>query len=262
MKNILTVFILGISFSFASAQEKDTTAADTASKDKSVTFEVKVGQDKDASDKKRCSSKFSVGFTIARIDLGLSRYLDNGSFTLSPENNFLDFEGWKTHNIGFEFFQLGYRFNNNFKIYLGAGLDWNHIRLEKNVSFQKDQPFLTPTEEDIDFKKNRLSSQYLRIPLSFQLRTNEDNNGKKFYFVAGPEVGFLLAGKQKQVSDERGKVKTKDDFNFDPFRYGGFVRMGYANIGLYTKYYLNDVFAKNQGPNDFRNISFGLTFGF
>jgi hypothetical protein len=246
------------------AQVKDSVKTDTLKKGKKVRIEVNIGSNEDKKDSthSKSSGKFSVGLTFARLDLGLSRYLDNGSFTLSPANDYLEFENWKTHNVGFEFFQMGYRFNNNFKIYLGAGLDWTHIRLKRNITFQKDKPTLSYVTEDIDFKKNRFSSQYLRVPLSFQLRTNDDEGGKRFYFVAGPEVGFLLNGKQKQVSDEGGKVKVKDDFNFEPFRYGGFVRLGYSNIGLYTKYYFNDVFAKGQGPADFRNIAFGLTVGF
>jgi len=259
MKYLITALILGAGLGPVSAQQ-DSTAADTVKKEKKVSVEVTLGTDKD--EKKKSSSDFFVGFTLSRFDIGFSRYLDNGSFTLSPQTDILEFEGWKTHNIGFEFFQMGYRFNPNFKVYIAGGLDWTHIRLKKNISFQKDQPELTYIDEDIDFKKNRFSSQYLRIPLSFQLRTNNDKKDKRFYFVAGPEAGFLLAGKQKQVSDERGKVKTKDDFNFAPFRYGGFVRMGYSNIGLYTKFYFNDVFAENQGPADFKNIVFGLTFGF
>jgi hypothetical protein len=260
MKCFFAAIILGGFISNAYAQGKDSTDVDTAKKAKKVSVEVKLGSDNDSKEKK--SSRFSAGFTLARFDIGLSRYLDHGSFTLSPENDFLEFESVKTHNIGFELLQMGYRFNSNFKIYLAAGIDWTHIRLKKNITFQKDQSVLTYQTEDIDFKKNRLSSQYLRIPLSFQFRTNDDEHGKKFYFVAGPEIGILLSGKQKQISDERGKVKVKDDFNFEPFRYGGFVRFGYANFGLYTKYYLSDVFAKNQGPQDFKNISFGLTFGF
>jgi len=259
MKFLITTLI--IAAGFQALAQKDSTAADTLKKDKRVSVEITVGTDKDKEKSKKISD-FSIGFTLSRIDLGLSRYLDHGSFTLSPETDFLEFEGWKTHNIGFEFFQMGYRFNPNVKVYIAGGLDWTHIRLKKNISFQKDQSELTPVTEDIEFKKNRFSSQYLRIPLSFQFRTNEDKNGKRFYFVTGPEIGFLLAGKQKQVSDERGKVKIKDDFNLAPFRYGGFVRLGYQNLGLYTKFYLNDVFAEKQGPADFKNLAFGLTYGF
>lgn len=208
------------------------------------------------------SSKFTFQFIAARIDLGLSTYTDKGSYDLSPANSYLERQTWKSSNFGFEFFQMGYRFNNYFKIYMGAGLDWNHMRLKQDITFQKDKPTLTYVTETVDFKKNRFSSQYLRIPLSFQLRTNDDRKGDKLNFVFGPEIGFLLNGKVKQVSTANGKDKFKDDFNLNPLRYGAFARVGYGGTGLYVKYYANDVFADGQGPKDFKNLSFGLMFGF
>lgn len=249
------------------SMDKNKALTDSTKTDrKTKTVIISIGESDNKQDKtdsvKRPSSRFSMQLTFARVDLGLSTYIDNGSFTLSPENGKLEHERWKTHNFGFELLQTGYRFNSYFKIYLAAGLDWNHIRLKQNVSIVPDQPVLTIKDEDIDFKKNRLSSTYLRIPLSFQIRGKDDQRGNKVYFVAGPEVGFLLNGKTKQVSKELGKVKYKDDFNFNPFRYGAFVRFGYDNIGLYAKYYANDVFADNQGPKDFRNFNFGLMVGF
>jgi hypothetical protein len=157
---------------------------------------------------------------------------------------------------------MGYRFNNNFKIYIGSGVDWTHMRLKKNITILPDQPMLDTVQENIDFKKNRFSSTYLRVPLSFQIRTNDDQKGNKMYFVFGPEIGFLVNGKTKQVSDERGKEKVKDDFNLNPFRYGAFARLGYDDFGIYVKYYNTDVFADNQGPKDLKNLNFGIMIGF
>ncbi|MBC8054547.1 MAG: PorT family protein [Sphingobacteriaceae bacterium] len=208
------------------------------------------------------SSKFSIQLTLSRLDLGLAKFTDNGSFTLKPKNQFLETETWKTNNIGFEFFQMGYRFNSNFKIYLGTGIDWTHMRLKQNVTLKPDEAMLDTVQESINFKKNRFSSTYLRVPLSFQIRTNDDQKGNKVYFVFGPEIGFLINGKVKQVSEEKGKQKVKDDFNLNPFRYGVFGRLGYDNFGLYVKYYNSDVFADNQGPKGFKNINFGIMFGF
>ena len=240
---------------------------DTLSKKKKtrITFEFgKKDTTKNDSTKKEIkpSSKFSAQFTFSRIDIGLSTYLDKGSFTLSPANSYLERETWKSSNFGFEFFQMGYRFNSYFKVYLAAGFDWNHMRLKENITFQKKQPTLTPVTETIEFKKNRFSSQYLRVPLAFQLRTKDDEKGNKLNFVFGPEIGILLNGKIKQVSSARGKEKFKDDYNLEPFRYGAFGRLGYGGMGLYAKYYFNDVFAEGQGPADFKNLSVGLMFGF
>ncbi|MBC7759407.1 MAG: outer membrane beta-barrel protein [Phormidesmis sp. FL-bin-119] len=252
---------------FAQDKKKDTVlviTADTLKNTNKKTITIRIGTgDKDTTEQKiKPSSKFSFQFVASRIDLGLSTYTDNGSFTLSPANSYLERETWKSSNFGFEFFQMGYRFNSYFKTYVGAGLDWNHIRLKQNITFQKDKPTLTYATEKIDYKKNRFSSQYLRIPLSFQLRTKDDKKGNKLNFVFGPEVGFLLNGKIKQVSKENGKDKSKDDYNFNPFRYGGFARLGYGGTGVYVKYYGNDVFADGQGPKDFKNLAFGLMLGF
>jgi opacity protein-like surface antigen len=251
---------------FGQETKKDTVliiTADTLKNDKkNITIKIGTSGEDTVEANKKPSSGFSFQFVAARFDIGLSTYLDRGSFTLSPANSYLERETWKSSNFGFEFFQMGYRFNSYFKIYAGAGLDWNHIRLKQNITFQKDQPTLTYVTEAVDFKKNRFSSQYLRIPLSFQLRTKDDRKGDKLNFVFGPEIGFLLNGKVKQVSSESGKDKFKDDYNFNPFRYGAFARIGYGGTGVYVKYYGNDVFADGQGPADFKNLSFGLMFGF
>src|SRR6185437_14104382 len=78
------------------------------------------------------SSGFHAGLTFTRFDLGLATLVDNGSFTLSPKNQFLDYRSWKTSTVGFDVIQFGYRFTDNFKINLSGGFDWTLIRLEKN----------------------------------------------------------------------------------------------------------------------------------
>ncbi|RZK81382.1 MAG: PorT family protein [Pedobacter sp.] len=205
-------------------------------------------------------ARFVGGITFTRFDLGFSKLIDNGDFTLSPTNDFLDYKASKTSTVSFDVLQLGYRFNSNFKIYLAGGFDWTLIRLKKDITMQKNSPVLTYVTEDIQFSKNRFSSSYVHIPLNFELRTKENDNGKRFYFVIGPEVSFLLNGKVKQISDERGKEKFKDDYNFEPFRYGGTVRIGYGGLGVFTKYYANDMFA-SAPQKGLKNLAFGITLG-
>lgn len=204
--------------------------------------------------------RFMGGFTFTRIDLGLSKLIDDGSFSLSPTNDFLDYEATRTSTVSFDVLQFGYRFNQNFKVYVAGGFDWTLIRLKKDITLLNEPQELSYLQEDIHFDKNRFSSSYVHIPLNFELRSKENDNGKRFYFVFGPEVGFLLNGKIKQISDERGKQKVKDDYHFQPFRYGGTVRLGYGGIGIFAKYYMNDMF-DSPAQKDLRNMSFGLTLG-
>ncbi|HWZ35701.1 MAG TPA: outer membrane beta-barrel protein [Mucilaginibacter sp.] len=208
------------------------------------------------------SSGFNFGVTFSRFDLGLTTLIDNGSFTLSPKNDFLDYRSWKSSNVGFDLLQFGYRFNPNFKVYLSGGFDWTLIRLRKDITIQRNAPALTYVTDSIHFSKNRFSSTYLRIPLSFEFRTKEYGNGKRFRFIVGPEAGLLLGGRVKQISSERGKQKFDDDYHFAKMRYGAFTRIGYGSMGLFAKYYFNDMFENSPAQAGLKNFAFGLTFGF
>lgn len=209
---------------------------------------------------KASKGRFIGGITLTRLDLGFSKLIDNGSFSLSPENDFLDYKAGKTSTVSLDMLQMGYRFNQNFKIYIAGGFDWTHIRLKKNITMKKNSPVLDYDTEDIQFSKNRFSSFYIHVPLNFELRTKENDNGKRFYFVFGPEIAFLTNAKVKQVSKEKGKEKFNDDYNFEPFRYGGTVRLGYGALGIFTKYYFSDMF-DSPAQKGLRNMSFGITLG-
>lgn len=258
-------------------QSTDTTNMDTVKsetkKKRKITFkldsdgdkllEVTKEDDKEKDDKKvkeyGKKSKVILGITFSRFDLGLATLLDNGSFTLSPENDFLKNRTWKTINVGFDVFQFGYRFNENFRMFMAAGFDWTHIRLKENIIFERNTSPLTYVQSDIDYKKNRFSSSYLRIPITFEHRFGSDNDLKVAY---GPIGGFLLSGSQKFKSDEEGKRKVKDDFNYAKFRYGAFARVGYQSFGLYAKYYFNDMFENSPQQEGLKNLSFGLMLFF
>ncbi|MXV17189.1 outer membrane beta-barrel protein [Hufsiella ginkgonis] len=204
----------------------------------------------------------SFALTFERFDIGFSKLVDNGSFTLSPANQFLDYKSSKTSNVGFDILQFGYRFTSYFKIYVAGGFDWTHIRLEKDITILRDQPVLNYSVDAVEYEKNRFSSTYLRIPLGFDYRSKSDRRGKRFHLVAGPEVGFLLGGKVKQVSDENGKQKFKDDYHFSEFRYGAYARVGYGGAGLFYKQYFNDMFENSPAQKGLKNMAFGVMFGF
>lgn len=270
MKRILltSLLLIGMSgmISLTASAQQDTTTTKSSSKRKNYKVNMSFGDD-DASARKDSTrnesakkGRFMGGITFTRLDIGFSRLIDNGSFTLSEKNDFLDYKGSKTSTISFDVLYFGYRFNPNFKVYIAGGFDWTLIRLKKNITILPDTRELSYREETTDFSKNRLSSSYVHIPLNFEFRTKENDKGKRFYFVLGPEVSFLLNGKVKQISDEFGKQKVRDDYNFQPVRLGGTVRLGYGGIGLFTKYYFNDMF-DSVPQKGLRNMAFGITFG-
>lgn len=275
MKRILLTALLvsglagAISQNANAQQEKTEKQQDTTGR--KYKFKVQFGDDESRYHHRRSNrdtirnqdetkGRFMGGITLTRIDLGFSKLIDDGSFSLSPTNDFLDYKPGKTSTVSFDVLQFGYRFNQNFKVYLAGGFDWTLIRLKKDITIQNEAQDLTYVNEDVHFDKNRFSSSYVHVPLNFELRTKENDNGKRFYFVFGPEIGFLLNGKIKQISDERGKQKVKDDYHFQPFRYGGTIRLGYGSLGVFAKYYMNDMF-DSPAQKNLRNMSFGITLG-
>jgi hypothetical protein len=204
------------------------------------------------------SGKPIYGITFSRVDLGLAKIVDNGSFTLSDGNRFLKNRPWKTYNFGFDLLQAGYRFNRHFRVYLSGGFDWTYIRLREDIEFLRNTAPLQYRYTGIDYDKNRLTSSYLRIPLTFEHRFAN----RRIRLAYGPTGDFLLGGSQRFKSDEEGKRKVKDDYNFSQFRYGAFLRWGYAGFGLYAKYYFSDIFENSPSQAGVKHMSFGLMWGF
>ncbi|HEY8782090.1 MAG TPA: PorT family protein [Mucilaginibacter sp.] len=273
MKRLIFTAILGIFTTghlFAQNMPADT---GKKSEDSSQTAEPKIlisyGKHLSSNEKpdtawhnKQHYPKGYLGITFSRFDLGLATLVDNGSFTLSPQNQFLRYRSWKTSNVGFDVFQMGVKFSPSFKIYLSGGFDWTLIRLRENGTILPDQPVLTFRPDNVNYSKNRFSSSYLRIPLSFDFRTQPGGHGNRFHFVFGPDGGFLLEGMVKQISKEFGKQKIYDTYHFATFRYGGFFRMGYGDFGIFAKYYFNDMFENSPQQAGLKNFSFGFTLGF
>ena len=266
MKSLLTALVVsGLTFLAASgASAQQDSVKRKKSDDINYGVSIRFGNKKDSTKVNKADAKgghFGGGITFTRLDIGFVKLIDNGSFSLSPANKeLLDYKASKTSTVSFDVLQFGYRFNSNFRIYLAGGFDWTLIRLKNNITMQQDKEVLTAVKDNIIYSKNRFSSSYLHIPLNFELRSKENRKGKRFYVVAGPEVAFLLNGKVKQVSDENGKVKFKDDYNFSPYSYGASFRVGTNGLSAFAKYYASDMF-DSAPQSGLKSMAFGLTFG-
>ncbi|MFC3200147.1 outer membrane beta-barrel protein [Parapedobacter deserti] len=201
------------------------------------------------------------GITLSRIDLGLVKLIDDGSFSLSDDNEIFNYRRGKTVNFGFDVLQAGYRFNDQFRIFLSGGFDWTYIRLHGNSIFDPNTTPLTVTDNETDISKNRITSTYLRLPLTFEFRSKSYTGMGRMRFAFGPEAGFLLKGTQRYRTAD-GKIKQKGDYAFNQFRYGAFARFGVGAFGIYAKYYFNDIFENSPQHAGLQNFTFGLMLGF
>src|SRR6202000_2786850 len=109
---IFTIAFLSVT-ALAFGQADTTKKADTA---KNGDFSIHIGRkswDEDSHYRHNNGRypKGFIGLTFARFDLGLTKMVDHGSLTLQPQNQFLNYNAWKTSNVGFDVFQMGIRFS-------------------------------------------------------------------------------------------------------------------------------------------------------
>ncbi len=230
---------------------------------KHVDIDINIGKDdKSSSEEEVKYPRTFGGITFARLDWGFARLSDGGSFTLTDNNKFMSYK--KSSNFGFDIAQYGVRLNDNFKIYLSAGFEWNYWRLKNDVLIKEGITPVTvePLDDDVNYEKNVFTSTYMRLPLSFEWRSRQLKGDNRVKLTFGAMTGVLLKGTQRLKSGENGKQKFKDTYNLQTFQYGPFIRFGYDNIGIFGKYYMNDLFEKSPNQEGLRNLAFGLTFGF
>ncbi len=199
------------------------------------------------------------------FSIGYNGLLENGSTSLSPANQGLNLVNGKSTNVNLTYNHYFNIYKENVRVSVGLGLDWNNYRLAGDSSLRSNAPKFTMYQDStngraIDFTKNKLLARYATLPVMLHFQTNENKSGKTLGVSGGVELGYLINGRLKQISEEKGKTKVNDSFNLNELRYGFIGRVHYGSIGIYGKYYPQSVFNSNEGP-DLNTFCVGLTFG-
>ena len=115
--------------------------------------------------------------------------------------------------------------------------------------------------DDVEIKKSKIAANYIDIPVEFRFHVNKENHDQGFRAAIGGKVGFLFDGHTKIKYEEDGdnkKIKQKDNFNLQRFRYGVTARIGFPGINLFGYYSLSELFESGRGPDETTATSFNL----
>lgn len=110
--------------------------------------------------------------------------------------------------------------------------------------------------DSIDYKTNKLSVNYIEVPVEIRFRSRGDKSYRRFGLAAGFKVGYLVQSHTK-YKDESIKFKYYNINFLNNFRYGPTVRVSYGKISLFGFYSLSDLFEEGKGP-DVTPISAGI----
>ena len=122
--------------------------------------------------------------------------------------------------------------NQKISLYTGAGLQLYNFKFSKNISYLNETSPMV-IEDSVQFSKNKLAFAYVSIPLMVNFKTRLGGN---FWVTYGLGVigGYCFDSWTKQISDERGKQKNHDQFNFQKFNLN---LSGEIGINGYIRFY-------------------------
>lgn len=202
---------------------------------------------------RRPSKKKNLSTNWWIFDLGFTNMRDETDYTYAQAGNYFKtlrqadgkvnansyhLQNGKSSNVNFWFFAKKLNLNKHIlNLKYGLGLEMYNFRYDTRLSYRKDtEPFVF--NDSISFSKNKLFVKYITVPLMINYHSNPDKKNS-FSMSAGLSAGYLLASRNKQISNERGKQKVKGDFNFTPFRVAAVGELGLGPVRLYGSYSLN-----------------------
>jgi hypothetical protein len=116
------------------------------------------------------------------------------------------------------------------------------------------------------FKKFKLQTSFLEIPVEFRYSSNPENPGKSWKFVAGAKVGTMLSAVAKGKNLLSGSGSTLNEFTqkekskrfFNKTRIAVTGRIGYGSLALFSVYQVNAYVKEGLGP-DVRPYTIGIS---
>lgn len=250
MKYLIILSALFLSFG-ADAQIVKTTTDSAGKNHQSMSLALGTDEEQDSSNK-----KWDVYVGI--VDVGINNLRDKTDYTSAaaqgflqvPDNlkneNLFSLRVAKSVNVNVYPVMLKYRMvkTKAQRLYASVGLGFQvyNFRFGKPITYRNEiMPMVMM--DSIQFSKNKIAVTYLSMPLMITAKTRM---AKDLWLVYGVGVsgGFRINSMQKQISDERGKQKNRDQFNFNNFNacinaelgIDGYVRLfaGYQLTNLYA----------------------------
>lgn len=155
-----------------------------------------------------------------------------------------------------------------FSIAGGIGVGNSNIYFKKmTVDIASNRTVLpfTPTDSTNNYKKFKVSTSYLEIPVEFRFCSNPGTPNKAVKVALGIKLGTFLNAhtKGKTLRDPSGKTiynstdKVSDKTYFNSTRLAATARIGYGNFSLFGSYNLSTMFKAGTAA-DIKLLQVGL----
>lgn len=162
-----------------------------------------------------------------------------------------------------------FKTNPHWSVALGPGIaSDNMVFDEMTVGIKERTSSITfnDVSDTSHFKRYKLSTNFLEVPVELRYRFNPDNDKKSVKMAIGAKIGTLLnahtKGKTLQSSSDQTigdyTVKESSKQFFSKQRLSVMGRVGYGPLTLFASYSVTPLFKEGLGPT-VRPLSIGLT---
>jgi hypothetical protein len=170
----------------------------------------------------------------------------------------------RTFNAYF-LFDFNFKSNPKLSVAIGPGIGTDNIFFDKTSINLADKNGVSFTTDSVTkYKKNKLATGYLEVPLEFRYSTNPEDMNSGWKLALGLKIGTNIDAKVKSKIDldanNKGGyfLKTKDRRNLNGTRLAATGRIGYGNMSLFGTYTLTEFFKAGYGPS-VKPFTVGLT---
>lgn len=243
---------------------------------KSTQDSVTVEMGRKSYDRKK-NSRVSTNWWI--VDLGFSNYDDQtnyanaGSYLVNnptpgvPALSKSDFKVRSGKSINVNIWLFMQRVNlikKNVNLKYGLGVELNNYRYRSDISYrengslpyvggQTNSPFVF--RDSIHYTKNKLAADYVTIPVMLNFTTTPKHSRQALSLSVGVSGGYLYSQRNKQRSEENGKLKNKGDYDLEKFKFSYVAELGVGPVRFYGSYSPQSMYERGL---DMRPYNFGV----
>ncbi len=153
-----------------------------------------------------------------------------------------------------------FRSSPKFSLGIGVGIGTSNITFKKAIVDLKAAGALLPfsaADSTNHFKKYKLSTGYVEVPLEFRYSSKPLEPNKSFKIALGAKIGTIINAhtKGKTLQDKNNNtlnnytLKESSKRLINGTRFMGTARVGYGIISLFVAYQLSNVLKDGAGPN-------------
>ncbi len=168
----------------------------------------------------------------------------------------------RTFNMHFMFDFL-FKSSPKFSAAIGVGVGTDNMFFKETSIDLRRSPLVFATDTVNSYKKYKLATTYLEVPLELRFAANPENFNKSFKAAIGLKVGTMVDAhtKAKVSRDSEGNgnyaYRVKDRRNFNATRLAATARVGYGVFSIFGTYQINNFVRDGAGPS-IRPYTIGL----